>query len=95
MLLYGTYISHWDEGSVFSPCAVSVSKQQVERVEISDDGEDYENLSCEAVELDINGVIFEFEAEQGELTANGQRSLKAELGKINFPLMMEGAPCQS
>lgn len=79
MFLAGTYISHWSEGSVYSECSIDTDSLSVVSVEVSDDGEHYEHLESEEVEIEINGQCIYLDAEQGELSEDGRLTLRKSL----------------
>jgi hypothetical protein len=73
MKFSGTYISEWEEGDVFSPVVVTaVDGELTLAIEVSDEGESYEHLLGERVELtQPNGEIFTLKIENAE-PVNGQ-----------------------
>lgn len=81
-IAYGKYVWKWDGGEVETNCVVNLDMLTVIDVSENDDCDFFEEMERgyrEHIELTLNGVIYEFEAYDGELTEKGQNDLQAAL----------------
>lgn len=77
MTLNCVYVSEWEEGLVESPCVLNTADFSFE-AEVSEEGEDFEHLLREYIEIEKNGVLYELDVEDESLTEDAKLKL-AEL----------------
>lgn len=80
-MLYGKYHSDWEEGEISTNCSICKAELSIVHIESSDEGDDYEHLISESVEVFINGKHELLEAKDAELTPAGKEKLKALLAQ--------------
>ncbi len=80
-LASGLYVSEWAEGGCHSRCVVNLNTGTIEECDLSSDGEGYEHLQREYVQITLYNNLEEFPCESGDLTTEGKQQLLALLGK--------------
>ncbi|WP_210499581.1 hypothetical protein [Vibrio crassostreae] len=74
-MITGTYTSVWEEGTIHSNCFIDTESLQIDDIEVSDCGEEFEHLLSEHVVIVANNKEHQLEADRGELTEEAQEEL--------------------
>lgn len=72
------YVSCWEEGDITTKCKINTKTMEVFDVEVSD--LDYQHFESEYIEITLNGQSTQLDAEDGEPTEAGIKTLKTLLG---------------
>jgi hypothetical protein len=84
MKILATFISEWDEGVVETPVILNTidCELKLEPFEPSDEGEDFEHLNSESVDVSMpDGTTFSLQVEDGELIPDQYLSLMDAIAK--------------
>lgn len=72
----GVYCSHWEEGDVETTCVIDLNEFEVVEISQSDEGQEFDTLKHESVQVYLADVLHTLEARLGKLTDNGKQQLQ-------------------
>ncbi|OUV22999.1 MAG: hypothetical protein CBC55_02850 [Gammaproteobacteria bacterium TMED95] len=66
--MHALYSSKWEEGIATSNAVIDTESGSLVKIDVSEDGEDYETLITEEVQVRLGDTYYDFECEGGEMT---------------------------
>lgn len=75
------YVTTWDEGIIETNCIVS-SLGKVSDIEISDDGEDYEHLESEQINIIVGSTTYQFDVQDEQIVEHDMVLFSDLLSKV-------------
>ena len=87
MLICGTYVSVWDEGSCDTKAAICTESKSITECELEDSCEIFEHHQRDYVKVEHCGKSYELEAEDSQLTEKGVQQFDEFLSIAMSPLL--------
>jgi hypothetical protein len=83
MQLSATYTRMFQDGDINSQAAICTVSRSIVRCDVSDDcHDDMGSHTGDSVQVEHNGIFYDFECDQGELTTLGKKQFEAVLDGI-------------